>query len=234
METIRLQHNGVAVDVELTRKRMRTIRVRVLSGGRVVASAPIRMTKERVEAFLLSRREWIIKNHLKQQSRNGFIEMPFAQAGQAYYLGVKRKFVAAAAAKDDVEVAPDAVYVFYKGAPERALRVYEAFLRREAAARFTRLVDKWMPVFSSVGVKRPSLKVRAYKAKWGTCFPTRGEIVMNLHLIKAEESLSDYVVLHEMTHLIYRGHGKDFYAFMLRLMPDAKQRRARLNAGVTE
>ena len=66
----------------------------------------------------------------------------------------------------------------------------------------------------------------------GTETPSTGEITLNLHLIKAEPKYIDYVIVHELTHLLYRGHGKRFYSMLLRVMPDARERKKELNKGV--
>ena len=236
MEIITLRFDdGEVIPVEFTRKKMRHIRLRVLSGGRVVVSAPRLTPRVAVLAFLEYHKEWIYKHRTQKGQGQSYIDLPFlSEDGTAYYLGVKRQVRAVLSEKDGVEVAEDEIVVFCRKSLDRKERVYAGFLLRSAMEVFEDAMKRWLPLFTRRGVQPPVVKIRRYRSKWGTCFPTRGEIVMNLHLIKADPSYIDYVMLHEMTHLLYSGHGKAFYAFLLRAMPDAKERRKRLNEGVKE
>ncbi|MBO7390784.1 MAG: DUF45 domain-containing protein [Clostridia bacterium] len=234
MEIITLRYaGGESIPVELTRKRMKHIRLRVLSGGRVLLSAPLFAARDRIDAFLDEHKEWVYRHYSEKSRRLGYIEMPFIlESGEAYYLGVKRKIVGIASTRDSVEIGEREIIVRYKGRAERLARVYMNHIARAAKYLFTRAMERWLPLFSSRGVNAPKIKVRRYRSKWGACFYAEGEIVMNLHLIKADPIYTDYVMLHELTHFLYHGHGKRFYAFLLRAMPDARERKRMLNAGV--
>jgi hypothetical protein len=61
------------------------------------------------------------------------------------------------------------------------------------------------------------------KSKWGSCIPQTAQITLNLHLYKASDKCIEYVVFHEMTHLIHSGHKKRFYNFMQKYIPNYKQ-----------
>ena len=232
-EIITFNYDGVEIPVELMRKKVKHLRLRVLPGGRVLLSAPLLYSGERIDAFLTENREWIRKHHEKRGARVGYIEMPFLNGdGTVCYLGVTRRFRAFPALHDEVLVFPDEIIVRYKGKPSRIEKVYMEYLTAAATEFFTRRMQHFLPPFTRRGVSRPTVKVKRYRSKWGICFPTRGEIVINLHLMKADPSYIDYVILHEMTHLLYHGHGNDFYAFLLHVLPDARERKKRLNEGV--
>ena len=235
MEIITLKYaDGETVSIELTRKRMKHIRMRVLSGGRVVLSAPFLIARAKIDAFINEHRDWIYRHHFDKERRLGYIEMPFLlESGEAYYLGVKRRVIPVPSAKDGVEIDDESIVVYYKGSADRVERVYMNYVAREAKKLFDRALARWLPLFSERGVQAPTVKVRRYRAKWGTCFYTRGEIGMNLHLIKADPAYTEYVMLHELTHFLYHGHGKRFHAFVLRAMPDARERKKKLNEGIT-
>ena len=234
METITLHYaDGESIPVELSRKRMKHIRLRALPGGRILLSAPLFISTERIDAFLVQNKDWVYRHHFEKASRLGYIEMPFVlESGEAYYLGVKRRIVGVPSTRDEVIVGDGEIFVRYKGSTDRVEKVYMAFLQRSAKALFQGAMERWLPLFTERGIRPPTVTFRRYRAKWGTCFFEKGLIVMNLHLIKADPSFTDYVMLHEMTHLIYHGHGKRFYAFLLRAMPDARERKKRLSEGV--
>ena len=87
------------------------------------------------------------------------------------------------------------------------------------------LIEAWEPV---LGVKAGKLAYRKMKSRWGSCQPTTGRICINVVLALYPPECLEYVVVHELTHLLVPGHGPEFHAIMDRVMPDWKQRRAKL------
>lgn len=76
----------------------------------------------------------------------------------------------------------------------------------------------------------PRLKIRTVKTYWGCCRPLKGEITLNGRLLEAPGESVEYVVLHELVHLIYPNHSAAFYRLLTELMPDWKERRAKLES----
>ena len=95
-----------------------------------------------------------------------------------------------------------------------ARRVYEHFIAKFAPA---------------VNRKINRVVVRKMTTRWGSCNSHKGYINLSLNLIEKAPELVEYVVLHELTHLIYPHHQKSFYDFIAKLMPDFKTREQRLN-----
>ena len=87
------------------------------------------------------------------------------------------------------------------------------------------LVAAWEPI---LGVKVGKLAYRNMKSRWGSCQPTTGRVCINVRLALYPPECLEYVVVHELCHLLVPGHGPDFHALMDRVMPDWKQRRAKL------
>ncbi len=87
------------------------------------------------------------------------------------------------------------------------------------------LVEAWEPI---MGVKAGKLAYRNMKSRWGSCQPATGRICINVRLALYPPECLEYVVVHELCHLLERGHGPKFHALMDRFMPDWKERRARL------
>ena len=87
------------------------------------------------------------------------------------------------------------------------------------------LVEQWEPI---LGVKAGQLAYRKMKSRWGSCQPSTGRICINVALALYPPECLEYVVVHELCHLLVPGHGPGFHAIMDRVMPDWKQRRAKL------
>lgn len=87
------------------------------------------------------------------------------------------------------------------------------------------LVETWEPI---LGVKANKLAYRNMKSRWGSCNPSTGRICINIRLALYPPDCLEYVVVHELCHLLVPGHGEQFHELMTRVMPDWKQRRAKL------
>lgn len=88
--------------------------------------------------------------------------------------------------------------------------------------------------FKKYGVDKPALYVRKMKTLWGSCTPSKNKITLNQYLLKADLRCIQYVVLHELTHLLYPYHNTDFYNFLTIQMPDWKERKKQLDLEVVQ
>ena len=96
-----------------------------------------------------------------------------------------------------------------------------AWLRRHAAERLPERVEMWR---SRVGVEMPRVVISEQKRRWGSC-DRSGTIRLNWRIIQAPMRLVDYVVVHELVHLRHRGHGRQYWQALGRIMPDYERRR---------
>jgi len=87
-----------------------------------------------------------------------------------------------------------------------------------------------LPRFARVGLpKEPQLAIRTMKSRWGSCTEA-GVITLNLKLMQVPKPYIDYVIVHELCHLVEHNHGQRFYRLFDRMMPDWRTQRERLNA----
>jgi predicted metal-dependent hydrolase len=110
---------------------------------------------------------------------------------------------------------------------ERMQTLLDNWYREQAEIIFTRRMLTHLPRFQYLR-QMPELKIRRMKSRWGSC-GTNGVITLNLKLIQVDEALIDYVIVHELCHLIEHNHSKHYYALLSRMMPDWEERRQRLN-----
>ena len=96
-----------------------------------------------------------------------------------------------------------------------------SWFRRRAAERLPERVEAW---HAKAGVPMPRIKVVSQAKRWGSC-DHAGTIRLNWRIIQAPMRLVDYVVVHELVHLRHRGHGRDYWQAVGRVMPDYERRR---------
>lgn len=87
------------------------------------------------------------------------------------------------------------------------------------------LVKAWEPI---LGVKVKTIAYRNMKSRWGSCQPSTGRVCINTRLALYPPECLEFVIVHEMCHLLVPHHGKDFKELLTRVMPDWKQRQAKL------
>lgn len=87
------------------------------------------------------------------------------------------------------------------------------------------LIGAWEPI---MGVKAGKIAYRNMTSRWGSCQPATGRICINVRLALYPLECLEYVVVHELCHLLERGHGPRFQSLMTHFMPDWKARRAKL------
>ena len=112
--------------------------------------------------------------------------------------------------------------------------LFENWWRKQAEEIYVKLVNQFMPIFVRHGVNKPQVAIRKMKTLWGSCSKHLNKITLNEYLLKADIRCIEYVVFHELTHLIYNAHNKDFYNFLTIYMPDWKERKKRLDLEVVQ
>ena len=100
--------------------------------------------------------------------------------------------------------------------------------REQLRALIPPLLEKWQPI---LGAQAAHWGIKKMKTKWGSCNPTAKRLWFNLELAKKPASCLEYIVVHELVHLLERNHTQAFTAFMDLYLPDWRSRRETLNAG---
>ena len=115
--------------------------------------------------------------------------------------------------------------------PTAVRRALDTWYRARAATEFTALLDHWHAHPRFARYPRPALNIRAMRTRWGSLGTRRG-MTLNLALIQAPHACIEYVVVHELCHLRFHGHGRGFYGLLETVMPDWRARKTLLEASV--
>lgn len=126
---------------------------------------------------------------------------------------------------DWIEVQMERVSATPMAQASQASKAEVAQWRAVVQACVPALVAAWEPI---MGVKAGQLAYRNMTSRWGSCQPSTGRICINVRLALYPPECLEYVVVHELCHLLERGHGPRFHQLMDRFMPDWKQRRDKL------
>lgn len=217
-----------AIDYQLTRsKRRKTVAIQISEKG-IEVKAPYRVSKHKINAFVLSKEHWIKQKLTAVQQRQQQIPSLQGRDGeQLNYLGFTKTVQQITGDRHDVSMQHDCIKVVISARTElaqrdkTAKRLIEDWLKRQA---LNVLTHKSIQFAERINTKPRNVKVRRTKSKWGHCTLT-GELQYNWLIILAPEAIVDYLVSHEVAHLIHHNHSADFWQLVEHLCPDWRQHR---------
>jgi len=220
---------GISVDVQ--RKDIKNLHVGVYPpAGRVRVAAPLRLDDEAVRLAVISRLGWIRRQQaaFKQQDRQS--QREFVSGESHYFRGrryrlelIERPGPASVSIRNNTVLSmliPPGL-----DADVRA-DLLDRWYRNQLRAAIPGLLDKWLP---KLDVQAPEVRIRKLKTLWGSCNSEAGRIWLNLELIKKPPTCLEFILVHELAHLIERHHNERFLAIMDRAMPTWRVSREELN-----
>jgi hypothetical protein len=216
--------------VEVVRKRIKNLHLTVYPpDGRVRVTAPLRAEDEAVRRMVTDHMAWI----RRQQFRLAGQERP---APRRYVSGESHPYLGESYVLHVVEGDGRSrvvrtgnrleLYVPRGSDGTQRERVLQEWYRRQLQAALPPLIARWEVV---LGVKVAEWRVRRMVTKWGSCNPKARRIWLSLELAKRPAHCLEYVVVHEMVHLLVRRHDKQFAAHMDRALPGWRLVRHELN-----
>jgi len=217
--------------VQVFRKDIRNIHLSVYPPeGRVVISCPSRHSLEKIRAYALAKLAWIRKQQRRFQAQQRETQRKYMERESHYIWG--KRYLMCVATTDTaarVEQSPKKITLHVQPGTtqEKREELYEDWMRFKLKSAITPLIAKWQPV---LGVNVKGFFVQRMKTKWGSCSPTRGTIRLNTELAKKPRQCLEYIVVHEMLHLLEPTHNERFRTLLDRFMPRWTERRKTLNS----
>ncbi len=218
------------IDVEVTRKQIKNIHLSVYPPtGAVRVSAPERLSLETVRVFVLSKLSWIKKNQRKireqpRETRREFVDRESHYAwGKRYLLGIEERDAPAG-----VRLEPERMILAVRPGTDwhRRQAIVDEWYRMLLREALPALIAKWEPI---MGVRVRGYVIRKMKTRWGSCTPRTGRIRINTDLARKPPECLEYILVHEMAHLLEPSHNKRFVALMDQFMPKWRSHRDELN-----
>lgn len=202
--------------------RRKSIGLTVTAEGKLVISAPRGVPAAEIARAVARHRNWIEAKAAERHEAWARL-----QEGAAYFLGQPYRLSWAKMAKngrEPVALTGDAIRV-WPGADNSPWPTLRAWLVRQAEAHIKARVAHFAP---QMGIKARPGEMRDWKRRWGECHPD-GHLRFNWRLIMLPPEIIDYVVVHELAHLLAPGHNRRFWGVVAAILPDHKARRRWLN-----
>ncbi|MDP3387246.1 MAG: SprT family zinc-dependent metalloprotease [Eubacteriales bacterium] len=218
------------IEIEISRKKMKNLRLTINPPeGKVKLSVPHKISSKIVDEFILSKMDWIKKK--RSQYENRVVQKPREYiTGEVHpFLGADYQLsVVETNEKQRVEIGNNRfITMFVKPGStfDKRQKLMMEFQRTTLKTILPALIDKWE---TQIGVKVSEFNVKKMKTKWGTCNITNKRIWINLELARYPVDCLEYIVAHEMIHLLERYHNKRFYKLMDDFYPGWKDMKKKL------
>jgi hypothetical protein len=226
MDTITL--GAITIDVEL--KDIKNVHLSVYPPkGRVRIAAPLRMNLDTIRIYAISKLSWIKTQQKKFQSQVREAPRAFLSKEGHYYLG--SRYLLKVIEHD----APPIINIKHKTIElrlrpntdiEKRKAIMDEWYRAQLKEMVPAIIAKWE---KTMGVSLNEFAIKKMKTKWGTCNREAKRIWLNLELAKKPFHCIEYIIVHELVHLLERNHNDRFVAYMNQFLPEWKQLKIELN-----
>ncbi|NUU33079.1 SprT family zinc-dependent metalloprotease [Arthrobacter sp. C9C5] len=218
------------IDVDVIYKNIKNLHIAVYPPlGRVRVAAPERLDDETIRLAVVQRLPWIKKQ--REQLRNAVRQTEREMVtGESHYVWGKRYRLKVinepGRIRFDVAGKRLTVHAPKDSTAGKRREAMDEWYRTALKHEIAELIAKWQPI---VGRSVAKCTVRRMKTKWGSCNRESAHIWLNLELGKKHPNCLEYIVVHEMTHLLERNHNDHFTELMDTFLPDWRARRDELN-----
>ena len=236
--TLELSQINGTIDVKIVRKNIKNVHLKVFRSLEVVLSVPMQVPQEWIENFLCKRIKWIDEQITKYKLSDGTNTLDSIKNGTSVQmLGKDMRIVFQEDSENYIEVDEKRITLYLKDVTneEFAKKMFLRWWKKAAEDVFqNELNSLYEKIFKKYQIAKPDIYVRKMKTLWGSCTPSKSKVTFNNYLFKANIRCIQYVVLHELTHLLYPNHSKQFYDFLTVHMPDWQERKKQLDTEVVQ
>ena len=209
--------------VKIVRKDVKNITLKVRPNGEAILTTPKAASDEHIKFIIQKRAKWIAKKRtffasFKTPKKEYVSGEDFRYLGRSYRLKVVQS------KEERVKLQRGYLELFVKDKSDIKRKenlIYEWYYEK-ATLYFFNILQEFNKIVKQ-DIK--SVKIRQMKTRWGSCNPYKSYINLNIELIKKPRACIEYVVFHELVHLLYPDHSKKFYDYLTLYMPDWQKRK---------
>jgi len=197
--------------VHTVKPRMRNIYLRIGDDG-VVKVSSSRVSQKKIDALIDEKEEWI-KKALQKVAQKPQVKL----GEEILYLGTCCRL-------EDDPLFHKLHQKCQKATDKEIILHYQNFYKKEAQHYLSQAVEEYA---DRMGLQPKEMKLRRMKRQWGNC-RSNGVITFNIHLMQAPKECIEYVVVHELAHMVHMNHSKAFHELVKQYLPQSQKNRALL------
>lgn len=221
------------IEIQVQKKKIKNIYLRVKAPqGGVQVSAPKNMNDEAIKMFVVSKISWIKKHQEKYKNRPKQCKREYISGESVYVFGKRYTLELVYSNRcNDVKIDGDQLIlqVREESTIEHRANILNEWYRENIKREIPKLLEKWQKI---IGVTAEEWGVKNMKTRWGTCNVRDKRIWLNLQLAKKHPKCLEYVVVHELVHLLEKSHNNIFIGYMNKFLPNWRETKKELNTFV--
>ena len=214
--------DGSEIRYEFKRSYRRSVVAKIRRDGVIEVRAPLLYRESNMLVFLNQHKRWIF-NHFDRLQNADNQQKKYISGEIHYYLGKQYTLQVVESGKNSVFIEGNSLIINsqYPENPKYLEVQLNKWYRNQAKIVFSELLTPIIEKFRKYNVAPAKISIRDMRSRWGSC-SRKGNISLNLQLIKLNENCIRQVMIHEMCHLVYFNHQAGFHALMDEMMPDWK------------
>lgn len=212
------------LSIEISKKKIKNMNLRIYPpDGSVKVSAPISFSNELIMQHIQAKSSWIHEQRERIRTRSAYKEelwqtgatIPFK--GTNYLLILEEQH-----GPSQIRISGELIHFYTPPNATQAQKqiLLDRWYKREMEALIPGLLHYWEPI---IQVKAAEWGIKKMKTRWGSCNTRAHRIWLNLNLIKKPLVCLEYVLVHELVHLLEASHNKRFYSLMTQFMPQWRE-----------
>ena len=217
------------ISFTLVYRERKSLGIKVYPDGRVNVIAPVGTKEKDVLTKTKEKAGWILKQQEHFASYHPLTpQRRFVNGETHLYMGRQYKLRIRKAATPSIKVYRGVLFMYSPDTSQESLKQQlNSWYKEKAKAHFNTILQEGLAKFTRYKITAPQLSIRFMEKRWGSCSPS-GKIILNAELMKAPKGSIEYVVFHELCHLVHPNHTKSFFNLQERIMPDWKKWKDRL------
>lgn len=219
------------IKIDVVRKDIKNIHLAVYPPtGRVRIAAPLKVNEDAIRLFAIAKLGWIKRNQRKFEGQERISPREYKQRESHYFQGRRYLLNIVETDKTQKVVLKNKKFIELLVKPDtptaKRHEILKEWYRVELKKQVPAIIDKWEKILK---VKVDDWQVKQMKTKWGSCNIEKKRIWLNLELAKKPEHCLEYIIVHEMVHLLERHHNDRFLYYMDTHLPNWRQLKTELN-----
>ena len=224
-----VNYGSKSIEYNLSFATRKSLGIKVMPDGLVKVIAPNDASIIDINKKVKSKANWILKQQAFFCSYKPHTpERKYVNGETHLYLGRQYKLQIIEDTINEIKLYRGAMIMKTKKAnPEYLEKKLNEWYKEKAVIHFEEILESSLEKFNKYKIVKPVLDIRLMQKRWGSCTKS-GKVILNTELVKAPKASIEYVVIHELCHLIHHNHNKAFYELQEKMIPDWKKWKEKL------
>ena len=196
----------------LIRRQRKTLAMKLDKDGNITVIAPLYLPQAEIEAFILAHTDWLIKKRAELAARNPLPRLTLTEGEKIPFFG--KEYALYFWSKRSVKVQQDYIYLPKANAKNALISFYRRSLKAYALSEISELSK-------TMGVTPTKIRINSARTRWGSC-NANNALNFSYHLAMCEPFAVQYVVIHELCHILHKNHSQAFWNTVAAYCPDYK------------